>query len=64
MKFSIVILMMLSSVCVAQITTPEQALDKTIAFAKNIQPEPIRRAAVAQNGRIKPMATFAREMSL
>ena len=44
--------------------SPEKALEDTINFAKNINTTSIRHAAMVQNGRIKPFATFARETIL
>ncbi len=44
--------------------SPESALENTIQLAKNIETDSIRRAAVVQNGRIKPLDTFARETIL
>jgi ABC-type transport system involved in cytochrome c biogenesis permease subunit len=43
---------------------PERALAEVQDLGKRIDPEPIRRAAVAQNGRIKPLDTLARETNL
>lgn len=39
----------------------EEAMSKTIGFGGNIASQEIRRAAVAQNGRIKPFGSLARE---
>jgi ABC-type transport system involved in cytochrome c biogenesis permease subunit len=44
--------------------SPEEALQQVTTFASKIETEPIRRAALVQNGRVKPFDTFARETVL
>lgn len=44
--------------------SPDQALSRFTEHGGKIDGEPIRRAAMIQNGRIKPLDTLAREVSL
>lgn len=48
----------------SQPLTAERALDESIQFGKQIKIDKIRTAAMTQNGRVKPFATFSRETVL
>jgi len=62
LKFLIVTLV--SCTAFSQVNSPEEAMNEVTQMAKQIEIYPIQKAAITQNGRIKPFDTFARETIL